>query len=355
MQSDTTGTLALEQRRRQIAVLKRQILNGEIQHTPLIEAHIIGSWLRSANQYHISPEQPCAPMDETFQSWQYRETSGLYQAFLPSQERIARLIQQGDIVVGISDHMGCLQWVNSSPTLSITIEHCRLLPGGRWDEASVGTHGISLALLLRQPVTVFAGEHYLSALQEWSGYAAPILHPQTGTVEGCIYIGMLWERHSALAGLAASSFADEIARRLPRHLPKAELEIYALGEPHLVHFRGKPLRVSPRMLEILCILAMHKNGLSLDACHAALYGDESVSRSTLKAELSHLRTLLDGRLGSRPYCLRTSVWADFIELWEAIRTTDIGSARKLYRGTLLPFSTSPDISEWRNCLRVVMG
>jgi hypothetical protein len=355
MHSDATGVLVLARRYEEVAVLKRQILSGEIQHTPLIEAPIIESWLRSARKYRIPLEQTCTSPMETWSSQQDWDTTTLYQAFLPSQERISQLIQQGELMVGLSDHMGRLLWVNANPALIPIMERCNIAPGGYWDEASVGTNSIGLALLLRRPVVVFAGEHYLSLLQDWAGYAAPILHPQTGVLEGCIHIGMYWKRHTALAGLAASSLAEEIGRRLPRHLPNAELEIYALGEPPLVNFRGKALRLSPRMLEMLCILAMHKNGLSLEAFHAALYGDETVSQTTLKAELSHLRTLLDGRLGSRPYRLRTSVWADFIELWDAIRQGNVENARKLYRGLLLPSSASPEISEWRNCVNVVMA
>ncbi|MDD5394806.1 MAG: helix-turn-helix domain-containing protein [Thiothrix sp.] len=145
-----------------------------------------------------------------------------------------------------------------------------------------------------------------------------------------------------------------IAQRLAQLTPQAELEIYALGKPQ-VRFRGKPLHLTPRMTEILCILALHPMGLTLEACHAALYGDGQVSQSTLKVEISHLRTLLDGRLSSRPYRLLGTVWTDFTELWEDIREHQPLEARRLYRGELLPNSTSPEIGEWRNCIAAVMA
>lgn len=134
----------------------------------------------------------------------------------------------------------------------------------------------------------------------------------------------------------------------------AELEIHVLGKAEVI-FRGKCLPLTPRMCEILCILVMYPNGITLETCHAALYGDGQVSTATLKAELSHLRSLLDGRLCSRVYRLSGTVWADYLELWQAIREGRLEDARHLYQGDLLPQSTSPEIREWRQCIAVVMG
>ena len=48
---------------------------------------------------------------------------------------------------------------------------------------------------------------------------------------------------------------------------------------------------------------MNPGGVSLERLHALVYGDHSVTLSTLKAEVSHLRAALDGQLSSRPYRL----------------------------------------------------
>jgi hypothetical protein len=109
------------------------------------------------------------------------------------------------------------------------------------------------------------------------------------------------------------------------------------------------------MVEILCLLALNPDGLTLEACHAALYQDEHIATTTLKAELSHLRTLLDGRITSRIYRLSGAVWVDFLELWEALRLHQTDVAHRLYRGELLPNSQSPEIKMWRTCINAVMG
>lgn len=183
--------------------------------------------------------------------------------------------------------------------------------------------------------------------------SAPIIHPQSGELYGVLSLSMGWKGHSSAGEIVAASLAYDIAQQLPHHEPCAELEIHALGRPWVL-FRGKTLHLSPRMIEILCILALNPEGLTLEACHAALYGDVQVTTTTLKAELSHLRTLLDGSISSRTYRLLGTVWVDFIELWTALRLHQNDVALSLYSGELLPASQSPEIREWRTCIKAVM-
>lgn len=351
----TTNTPDLVQRYQQTETLKERILTKiEMPETlALRTAPIVQSWQRSSKDYHIHNGQDCAPRDDEYQTWQRWDASPLRLAAMSSLPKLSQLAQQGNLAVSLADHRGRLLWVCACKTLHAAMERCNAVPGGHWGEESVGTTSISLALGSRRPATAFAGEHYLPLLRELVCYAAPILHSQTGELLGTVNISTSWKRHTAAGEVAASSLAMEIARHLPHHLPQAELEIYALGQPQ-VRFRGKTLHLTPRMLEILCILSLNQAGLSQEACHAALYGDEKVSTATLKAELSHLRTLLDGRLSSRPYCLLMPVWTDFMALWNAISKHDQETARKLYRGELLPHSSSPEIIEWRACIAALM-
>ena len=66
---------------------------------------------------------------------------------------------------------------------------------------------------------------------------------------------------------------------------------------------GQRLLLNRRQTEILALLALHPEGLSLEQLHALVYGDQAVTLSTLKAEVSHLRSALGGQLASRPYRL----------------------------------------------------
>ena len=68
-----------------------------------------------------------------------------------------------------------------------------------------------------------------------------------------------------------------------------------------------------------------------------------------------LRAALDGQVGSRPYRLSLPVWADFIEIWQALRRQQAAEAIGLYAGALLARSASPALEEWRHCIDAVMG
>jgi hypothetical protein len=88
----------------------------------------------------------------------------------------------------------------------------------------------------------------------------------------------------------------------------------------------------------------------LDTLHQALYGERKVSIGTLKAEMSQLRDILGGMLGSRPYRLLVNVDADFLQAEQALDAGYLATALKLYTGVFLAKSESPFLCAWRDCL-----
>jgi hypothetical protein len=84
--------------------------------------------------------------------------------------------------------------------------------------------------------------------------------------------------------------------------------------------------------------------------HQALYGERKVSMGTLKAEMSQLRDILGGMLGSRPYRLLAHVEADFLQTEQSLDAGYIDSALKLYTGVFLAKTESPFLCAWRDCL-----
>ncbi len=317
-----------------------------------VKVEILSSWQRSAR--HVPPQKSHAPADdEKLISESWRE-SPLSQAATREQDNMMQLAREGELVAAIADPFGRLLWTFASSHMRRRAEAVNFTAGGRWDESSIGTNAVGLAQKLRRPVTVFSSEHYQPFVHDWVCYAAPIIHPQSGECLGILDMSTTWNRHTPLGQAAVTELARSIAAGLPKHLPRAELEIHALGQPRIL-FRGKPLSLQMRQLEILCLLALNPQGLSLEGFHAALYGDAPVSTATLKSELSHLRRILDGQIGSRPYRLLTPVWADFIHVWQSLRQQRSNEAISLYRGSFLPQSNSPELEEWRNCIDAVMG
>ena len=55
-----------------------------------------------------------------------------------------------------------------------------------WNEATVGTNGIGLALAADRPASVFSAEHWLDPVHDWVCYSAPFHDPSTGRVLGVV-------------------------------------------------------------------------------------------------------------------------------------------------------------------------
>jgi hypothetical protein len=108
---------------------------------------------------------------------------------------------------------------------------------------------------------------------------------------------------------------------------------------------GQRLLLNRRQTEVLALLAMHPQGLSLEQLHAMVYGDQAVTFSTLKAEVSHLRQALGGQLSSRPYKLQMPVATDVDHVLALLRRGHVGAAVDAYGGDLLPGTNSPALNE----------
>jgi len=108
---------------------------------------------------------------------------------------------------------------------------------------------------------------------------------------------------------------------------------------------GQRLLLNRRQTEVLALLAMHPEGLSLEHLHALVYGDQAVTLSTLKAEVSHLRAALGGQLASRPYRLTMPVSTDVDLVLTLLRSGRVAAAVDAYGGDLLPGTNSPALTE----------
>ena len=116
-----------------------------------------------------------------------------------------------------------------------------------------------------------------------------------------------------------------------------------------VQFNHHILQLTHRQIEILCILALCPDGISLDELHYALYGDRQVSQKTLKAELSQMRSLLHDCIQSRPYKLNCEVQADFLMAEQALNLGFTVTVLALYKGNFLSKTESPFLCAWRDC------
>lgn len=71
-------------------------------------------------------------------------------------------------------------------SLTTALDRVMAVPGSRYVESVSGTNALATAFELRAPISVCGSEHFLEALQQFSCFGAPIVHPATRRLEGVL-------------------------------------------------------------------------------------------------------------------------------------------------------------------------
>ncbi|WP_235032373.1 transcriptional regulator [Actinacidiphila yanglinensis] len=321
---------------------------------PPVRAEVTESWARSLPT--VDPGRESAPPAAGGGSAGWRR-SPLYRPVTDLAGELLSIAEDAGFVAAVTDEAGTILWTCGGRVMRRRAERVNFAPGGRWDEGAMGTNALSLALRNGHPSTVFSAEHLVAALHGWVCYCAPI-HGPDGRVLGVLDLSTTWDRSHPLALPTVRTLASAIEARLRDDaaqdaLPTPGVELRCLG-PARVTRAGSSLRLPPRQLEILTLLALEPGGFAPERLRASLYGDRPVTASTFKAEVSHLRHALDGAVSTRTYALTTPVVCDAVEVLAALGRGDTETAVDRYRGPLLPLSEAPGVVAWREHLEVVV-
>jgi hypothetical protein len=327
---------------------------------PLVRPEILRSWQRS--QPHVPRDVAEAPLDDESEARAFWQDSPLQHAVSRVESELRRTAEDGDLVLAVTDPQTRILWTYGGRVMRRKAETVNFVPAARWDDESVGTNALDLANRLRRPSMVFSAEHYAPIVHNWVCWAAPVHDPVTGRQLGVIDLSTTWDRSHPIGLATARVLARLIETAMPlsaMHPSYLEadgptgLELRLLGNAEAT-LDGSRLLLNRRQTEILAILALHPDGLSLDRLHALVYGDQAVTLSTLKAEVSHLRAALGGQLASRPYRLTLPVSTDIDDVLDALRRGDAAAAIACYGGDLLPGTESPALVELGEFVAVSM-
>ncbi|TIC85855.1 transcriptional regulator [Nocardioides sp. GY 10113] len=345
----------LDQRRRDTLAAWATFVEDGDRVASSVRPEILASWARSGRA--VAPDLIGAPLADEQETSTYWSGSPLQVAVERVEADLRRTAEDGDLVIAVTDPDTRLLWTYGGRAMRRKAETVNFVPGGRWDDRSVGTNALDLANRLDRPATVFSAEHFAPIVHNWVCWAAPLHDPATGARLGVIDISTTWDRTHPI-GMAT---VRVLARMLEQAMPLSRMHPAApaagaarADEPGLVlrllgstvvRVDGQPLLLNRRQTEILALLALHPDGLSLEQLHAMLYGDHAVTFSTLKAEVSHLRHALSGQLASRPYRLPMPITTDVDQVLTLLRCGRVAAAVDAYGGELLPGTESPALIE----------
>ena len=318
-----------------------------------VRTEIAASWERSAA--HVMPEvheAPLADVDETRHAW---EASPLNAAVRQLESQLQVAADDGELVVAVTDPAARILWTYGGAVMRRKAEKVNFVPGGRWDEASVGTNALDLALRLDHAATVYSAEHFSSCVHGWVCWAAPVRDPGTGRQLGVLDLSTTWDRSHPIGLATAEAMAMLLGREIRATVVAAAahdsasscrglLELKLLVQPG-AQLNGARLRLTRRQTEILALLALNPDGLDLAELHARLYGDRPVSQGTLKAEMSQLRAALGGGLESRPYRIGLDVRCDVTDVLHRLRAATL---RAPWSDTAESCCPVPSPRRWRN-------
>ncbi len=360
--ADAASSTGLKQRRTDVTRAWTTFVEQGSRDEHTVRPEILDSWQRSSAAAILDvAEAPLADESETASFW---DGSPLQVAVERVDHDLRQTAQDGDLVLAVTDNHARILWTCGGRIMRRKAESVNFVAGGRWDDLSVGTNALDLAARTAQTSMVFSAEHFAPMVHNWVCWAAPVHDPATGEQVGVIDLSTTWDRSHPIGLATARVMARLIETAMPSSehhpqlqpqpgVPIAGLSVTLLGQASAV-LDGQRLLLNRRQTEILALLAIHPEGLSLHRLHALLYGDEPVTLSTLKSEVSHLRAAVGGALSSRPYRLLMPVELDVDRVIRMIRAGRVREAVAAYAGDLLPGTNSPALTELADYVAVAV-
>lgn len=184
---------------------------AEVRHV------VLDSWRRCRSEA-VDPGRNYAPAADGEKIRLLRDRShDLFEAAGPVLETLREVLRESGTLIMLSDHSGTILELNGDTRARDAGERINLAPGGCWGEELIGTNAIGTAIATREPVQLYASEHYCIDVKRWTCAAAPILDPLGKNLLGVVDVsGVKDTFHGHTLGLviaAAKQIEAVLARR----------------------------------------------------------------------------------------------------------------------------------------------
>jgi len=105
----------------------------------------------------------------------------------PILKRVSNLLTCVPSILILTDQNGTILSVLGDPAVRLrAAEDSGLVEGACWLESFRGTNGIGTAITQKEPVHIYANEHFCEGWQKWSCAATPILDPYNNEILGVV-------------------------------------------------------------------------------------------------------------------------------------------------------------------------
>ncbi|GGS67687.1 GAF domain-containing protein [Streptomyces cinerochromogenes] len=212
---------------------------ARIAPRPVIEQ----SWgrvLRSGVDPERDVRSRLLPSDEVRRR---REESPLRHVLPVLREGLLSVADVSQHIMVVADADGRVLWREGAAAVLRKADGLGFELGADWREDVVGTNGVGTPAVVRRPVQVFAGEHFVRSQTSWTCTGAPITDPRDGRLLGVVDVsGPLETMHPAT--LAWVDSVAKLAEARLRELHLASLErLRAVAAPVLARLAGRALVV----------------------------------------------------------------------------------------------------------------
>lgn len=275
-------------------------------------------------------------------------TIRLLSALQQCVQHMSNIAVQTAMEIMVNDLSGRMIWSASTPLMRSQARPAHFRLGAQWDEQNMGMNACMKVIKTGKSACVMGQEHQSCALHDLICYAAPIIDPVSQVLLGVINLAIQSEQYNVLGMLAAEQCAITIENKI-RDQQQAHLRIDTRSDIQ-IFLNDEILQITPQQKEIICILAIHPQGIELNHLHQALYGERKTSIDTLKAEIGKIKRILKGLIRPRSYQLLLHVEADFLNIEQALDSGQLQYAKQLYQQNCLANVRSPVLVAWKACL-----
>ncbi|WP_189939866.1 GAF domain-containing protein [Streptomyces aurantiogriseus] len=168
-----------------------------------------------------------------------REESPLRDVLPVLREGLLSVADVAHHIMVVADGEGRVLWREGCSPVLRKADGLGFELGADWREDVVGTNGVGTSAVVRRPVQVFAGEHFVRSHTTWTCAGAPITDPRDGRLLGVVDVsGPLETMHPATLAWVDSVAKLAEARLRELHLSALE-RLRAVAAPVLARLGGR--------------------------------------------------------------------------------------------------------------------